>query len=177
MGKEVMVAVAVGGAVGDARVAVAVEVGTLVAVIVDVDIFVAVGVTVAVFVMVGKIMDTGVSVAVAVARGVRVTTFGTHMPCPVPRLYWFGDMQLANWIWDTLTPYAWLRLYIVLPACTLYRTQPTGGPQGTAVLVGMDGTYMIEPVGRSLENRQLATNKFSGVLWWCNANVTRFSPG
>ena len=99
-----MVAVAVGGVVGDATVAVAVEVGTLVAVIVEVGTFEAVGVTVAVCVIVGKMMDTGVSVAVAVARGVRVTTFGTHMLCPVARLYWLGDMQLANWICEMLTP-------------------------------------------------------------------------
>jgi len=36
---------------------------------------------------------------------------------------------------------------------------------------------MIEPVGRSLEKRQLATNNFSGELWWRNASVTRVSPG
>jgi hypothetical protein len=96
VGKPVIVAVAVGGVVGEAKVAVAVEVGTLVAVIVYVGTFDAVGVTVAVRVIVGKTMDTGVSVAVAVARGVRVTTFGTHMLCPVARLYWLAGMQLAS---------------------------------------------------------------------------------
>ena len=36
---------------------------------------------------------------------------------------------------------------------------------------------MIEPVGRSLENRQFATYRFAGVLWWRSANVARSSPG
>lgn len=48
-------------------------------------IFVGVGVTVAVRVRVGKMIDTGVRVLVAVAYGVRVAKFGTHMICPIVR--------------------------------------------------------------------------------------------
>lgn len=98
VGKAVMVAVAVGGVVGDGLVAVEdgvgavavdVKVGTLVGVMVEVEIFVTVtvGVIVAVRVMVGKMMDTGVNVAVAVARGVRVATLGTQTLCPTARKY------------------------------------------------------------------------------------------
>jgi len=119
LGKAVMVAVAVGGVVGDGTVAVAVKVGTLVGVNVEMGISVAVAVTVAVRVRVGKIMDTGVKVAVAVARGVRVATFGTQMICPTLRLYWLLDIQLANWSWAMLTPKAWLKLYIVSPGRTV----------------------------------------------------------
>ena len=119
LGKVVMVAVAVGGVVGDGTVAVAVKVGTLVGVNVEVGVSVAVGVIVAVRVRVGKMMDTGVNVAVAVARGVRVATFGTQMLCPVLRVYWLVDMQLANWSWEILTPKAWLKPYMVFPGCTV----------------------------------------------------------
>lgn len=96
VGKAVMVAVAVGGVVGDGLVAVEdgvgavavdVKVGTLVGVMVEVEMFVTVGVIVAVRVMVGKMMDTGVNVAVAVARGVRVATLGTQTLCPTARKY------------------------------------------------------------------------------------------
>jgi hypothetical protein len=91
-----MVAVAVGGVVGDGLVAVEdgvgavavdVKVGTLVGVMVEVEMFVTVGVIVAVRVMVGKMMDTGVNVAVAVARGVRVATLGTQTLFPTARKY------------------------------------------------------------------------------------------
>ena len=90
-----MVAVAVGVAVGGGEVQVgeegtpvAVPVAVLVGTSVEVGVFVAVGeseavgLLVAVRVMVGKTMTTGVNVAVAVARGVRVGTFGTQRFCP-----------------------------------------------------------------------------------------------
>jgi hypothetical protein len=90
-----MVAVAGGVAVGGGgEVAEAVPVGMPVGTFVEVGMFVDVGGIVAVEVggrvpvTLGKMMITGVSVAVAVARGVRVTTFGTQMVWPVTRLYW-----------------------------------------------------------------------------------------
>ena len=95
VGNAVMVAVAGGVAVGggeevDVAVPVEVPVGTLVEVgiFVDVDGAIVVDVAGRVPVTLGKMMMTGVSVAVAVARGVRVTTFGTQMTWPVTRLYW-----------------------------------------------------------------------------------------
>jgi hypothetical protein len=110
-GKAVLVAVAGGVAVGGGEdVDVAVPVGVLVGTSVEVGTFVDVGGTVAVEVggrvpvTLGKMMMTGVSVAVAVARGVRVTTLGTQMVWPVTRLYWLAAMQLANWSWEMLTP-------------------------------------------------------------------------
>lgn len=83
---------------------------------VDVAVFVEVDVKV----RVGKMIDTGVSVAVAVARGVRVIpTFGTHKVCPTTMLYRYEGMQLANCSWEIVVAYAWLMLNKVLPACTV----------------------------------------------------------
>jgi len=111
VGKAVIVAVAVGGVVGDAIVAVEVGVAVAVGVAVDVGGVVPVGVIVAVkvgvagFVTVGKMIETGVSVAVAVGKGVRVMgIFGTRRICPTLRLYWKAGMQLANWSCGMLTP-------------------------------------------------------------------------
>jgi len=115
----VIVAVAVGGVVGDGTVAVGVAVGEAVWVGVGVDVFVAVGVTDAVQVSVGNTIETGVSVAVALARGVRVATFGTQMTCPTARLNWLAGMQLASCSWAMLTPKAWLRFVRLLPSRTV----------------------------------------------------------
>jgi hypothetical protein len=122
-GNAVTVMVAVAVAEGSAGVAVAVGVGVPVGVAVGTSVAVgrsvAVGASVAVRVRVGKMIEIGVSVAVAVARGARVATFGTQISCPLERPVWLADMQLANWSWEMLTPYAWLRLNMVLPGCTL----------------------------------------------------------
>jgi len=45
------------------------------------------------------------------------------------------------------------------------------------VFVGTGGTYMIEPVGRVLENRQLAIDNWAEVIWYSAASVARISPG
>jgi hypothetical protein len=81
-------------------------------------VLVGLGVIVGVAVSVGNMMETGVRVAVPVARGVRMATFGTQMTCPVDRLNWLAGMQLAIWSWVTLTPKARLRLVRVFPGRT-----------------------------------------------------------
>ena len=90
-----IVAVAVGGVVGDGTVAVGEGIGEAVWVGVGIGVSVGVGVIDGVQVSVGNTMETGVRVVVPVARGVRVATFGAQIVCPVDRLNWLAGIQLA----------------------------------------------------------------------------------
>lgn len=86
-------------------------------------------------------------------------------------------MQLACCNCATDTPKAWLRLYMVLPAWTVYRIQPGGGPHGTTVCVGTGGTYNKVSGVRSDETRQFAWLRSSGVVLYWSANDASVSNG